>query len=509
MRSLTAVNASLEHVVLTSGFQPALVEALQMHWRITDLPLQREALAFVRQLTELPACVVIGNASKRSSENESSDLSAWQMLEELRRLSTELPVIISTKITTPQVIIQLGQAGAFDFVPEPAKHASAQQMALHEQALRLAIERAVQISRVRRENARLRNVLAEESAGGSGSIVVRSPSMRAVMEMAEKVAATPATVLITGESGTGKELLARYIHQRSRAAEEGFTPVNCGALSESLLAAELFGNARGAFTGADRDRIGLLRQAGTGTLFLDEIATVGHSFQVMLLRVLEERKSRPVGGTGEYPVNCRFIAAANCDLEQMVRQGMFREDLWYRLNVFHIHLPPLRQRRQEIPMLAQRFLDQISRQYGREANGFEPSAMEQLELYDWPGNVRQLRNAVERALIVTDGRRISLADLGPLRSSPSFTESVGTRLASAPQTPVTASPDHMADGLNLDYRAVLEQCERGLINTALERSHGNLTAAAQHLGLKRTTLHYRLRRLGMHWQLPLPARSPG
>jgi DNA-binding NtrC family response regulator len=297
------------------------------------------------------------------------------------------------------------------------------------------------------------------------------------MELVRKVAPTEATVLITGESGTGKELAARALHDLSPHRDGPFVALNCGAFSETLIASELFGHAKGAFTGADAARPGLIREAAGGTLFLDEISAIPQSFQVMLLRVLEQRRARPVGGTGDYAASCRFIAAANRDLAQLVAAGSFRPDLFYRLNVFTLRMPSLRERPEDIPLLVDHFIREANRIYGKSVRALTPTALGLLEAAEWPGNVRELRNAIERAVIIADADLLDVHLFDP-QLRPSATGLV-------------------AESADADYETILREVERRLLSRALRQSGGNRSEAARRLKIKRTRLNYRLKHLGL------------
>ena len=476
----------METVLVSSGYRSHTLVALRQHWDVVDIPSHEDALAHLTAAQELPAAVAIGYVTWPeagvelewdSPASSARNLPAHVMLQRVLELDRDLPVVISTGESRPGAIVEFVKRGAFDYVIEPRDDPRHEVLEQYTQDLVLALRRAVQWRVTLLENRRLK----ERLVGGAVAekTQARSPAMRRVMELVRKVAPTPATVLVTGDSGTGKEVVARSIHDGSDRAGEPFLAVNCGALSESLLTSELFGHAKGAFTGADVHHEGLVRQAGAGTLFLDEVGSISPSFQVMLLRVLEQRVARPVGAAGEYPVRCRFIAAANRDLEQMARDGDFREDLYYRLNVFHIHLPPLRERPEDIPVLAQFFLSRTAREYGRDISGLEPAVMELLERYPWPGNVRQLRNAIERAVILCEGRRIAPVDLADHLRSEDRAE--------------TGDED-------LDYHHAMRHYETRLIRSAMRRAGKNVSKAARLLGMKRTTLSYRVKQLGLREQ---------
>lgn len=463
--------ADKDEILVSSGFPAATLEALRRRWDVIAIDDAAEALSYLQQARRLPRAVVIGMVRDSWPQTEVTDdlgLPAHRMLEEIHRLDRELPVIVSTSRQNPAAIVEMVKRGCFDYVVEVHQQ-EAGQVAEYTQNLLFALGRAVQWRSTTLENRQLK----ADAQAAEVPLLARAPRMLQVLDLARKVAATPATVLITGESGVGKELVARTIHALSAQGERKFVPINCGALSEPLLNSELFGHVRGAFTGADSARQGLIREAANGTLFLDEIATVSEPFQVTLLRVLEARRSRPVGGQSEYDVHCRFIAAANRSLSQLVREGRFREDLFYRLNVFHLRVPPLRERPEDIAVLAQHFLQETVQRFEREISGFEPAAMQWLEQQPWPGNVRQLRNLVERAVILCEGDRLRLNDLA--------TDSDGL------SRPIAGA----------GYDQAMHSFEAGLLRQALDEAAGNVSAAARQLDMKRTTLTSRLQRLGL------------
>ena len=459
----------MDGVLMSSGYPASVVAEVQRRWHVTQIISQHEAMAYLRSCQQMPAAIVIGYASLEGAAHE---LHAGDMLTEIHKLDPTVPVVISTAEGTTSVIVDLVKRGAFDYVIEPPDHNDAEAVEPYCQNLILALTRAVQWRNLVMENRQLKRQRIRQ--GLPESIQVRSPQMLEVMDMVRKLAPTNATVLVTGESGTGKELIARAIHDLSPNRDQPFTAINCGALSQTLLTSELFGHVKGAFTGADNDNRGLIRQAGTGTLFLDEISTVSPEFQVMLLRVLDQRRARAVGSGDEYPVACRFIAAANRDLETMVRQDEFREDLFYRLNLLHLNLPPLRDRHGEIPVLAYYFLRELAGEYNKRIEGIEPAAMDLLESYHWPGNVRQLRNAIERAVILGEGERVGVGDLNDQ-----------LRNAGEP-------PPHSG----MSYRQAMHRFERRLLQTTLDSVQGNISKAARILNMKRTTLNYRVKQLG-------------
>jgi len=319
------------------------------------------------------------------------------------------------------------------------------------------------------------------------AVVGGTASMLALYHIVDRVADTGCTVLVTGESGTGKELVARGLHEASNRATRPFVAVNCGAIPEALLESELFGHVKGAFTGAHATKPGRLAYAEGGTLFLDEIGELSLALQVKLLRVLQLREYAPVGDNRTVRADVRVVAATNIDLEDAVARGAFREDLYYRLNVIHLHVPALRDRVADIPMLAQRFLEQTSLKVGRAGLSISPAAMEHLVRWSWPGNVRELENALERGVILCPGSVIEPSDL-PAR--------VQGLVAALPGRAFAAE---LPDG-GLELRAAVEAFENGLIRQALERTGWNKNQAARLLGLNRTTLVEMLKRkrLGSH-----------
>jgi DNA-binding NtrC family response regulator len=384
----------------------------------------------------------------------------------------EIVAVVVTGYGTVQDAVAAIKRGATDFVmkPFPFDHL------LH------ILSTALEQRRLKSENEYLRLQLQERYR--FEGIVGRSRPMRELFHLLETVAGTTSTILITGETGTGKELVARAIHHNSPRRQQRFVAINCGAIPDALLEAELFGHVRGAFTGAFNSRPGRLEQAHRGTLFLDEIGTMSTSLQAKLLRALQEREFEPVGGNETRRVDVRVIVATNADLLQRVREGHFREDLYYRLNVIPIHLPPLRDRREDIPLLVRDFVERIGTAQTPPRRGVVVSqnAMRRMMAYEWPGNVRQLENAIERALALSPGRsHIDTADL-PVETQPADAEgSLG---------PAVVLPES-----GMDLQDHLQHIERSLIGEALERTGGNKQQAAQLLGLKRTTLIEKTKRL--------------
>ncbi len=469
----------MQTILLSSGYSKQTLDTLRKQWKVLDIPDHAEALEYLKNCSRLPDAVAIGlvprvNRKKapQSDIDTTSQLLAQAMLQEVLTLDPDLPVIISTGESHPRAIVELVKQGAFGYVVEPTDKKTLAAVEQYTQELEMVLNRAVKWRLTILENRRLKQTLDQQS--GKPKLISCSAVMNRVKELVTKVASTPATVLVTGESGTGKELIAKLIHSKSNRANKPFVAINCGALNETLLTSELFGHVKGSFTGAESHNPGLIRQAGGGTLFLDEIGALSPSFQVILLRVLEERIARPVGSQVEYPVTCRFIAAGSSDLKKLVEDNKFREDLFYRLYVFHIEMPLLRRRREDIPLLANYFLNQITQEYNRNISGFEPEAMEFLENYRWPGNIRELRNVIERAVVLCENHRIAPIDFGGYQKSRANTMTIGT---------------------DQSYQDAMQKFESKLINSALEQSEGNLSLAARKLHMKRTTLTYRIKHL--------------
>jgi two-component system response regulator PilR (NtrC family) len=345
----------------------------------------------------------------------------------------------------------------------------------------MQVRQLLESRRLRHENAVLRSTTVDHGFAG---IIGRSTSMLDVFRLVETVCRTNSTILITGESGTGKELVAQAMHKQSLRRDKPFVAVNCGAMPENLLESELFGHVRGAFTGADANKKGLVEVAEGGTVFLDEIGEMTPAMQVKFLRVLQERKFRRVGGTEETAANIRVIAATNRDLPTLVAEGKFREDLFYRLNVIPIRLPALRERPGDVPLIADHFLTKLSREMGKTLEGFAPEALAALEAYQWPGNVRELENVVERAVALEQGSRIEVSTLSDdIRAGRPATPLSATRQAAGP---VAALPE--AGGFNLEQH--LQDVEREHLERALKQASGVQTHAAELLGLSFRQFRY-------------------
>lgn len=393
-----------------------------------------------------------------------ADLDGMEILRTVRHQRPEIYVIIITGYSTVQSAIAAMKMGAFDYLAKP----------FSDDELILAVERALEKKRLVEENLSLRKELFDRF--GFSNIVSEDPRIIGIFEQIQKVAPTDCTVLICGESGTGKELFARAIHTHSRRAARQFVAIDCSTLSPSLLESELFGHVKGAFTGAVQDKTGIFELANDGTLFLDEVANLGWEIQGKLLRVLEMHEFKPVGGSRFKTTNIRVISATNSDLKALVDQGKFREDLYYRLNVFPIYLPPLRERKGDIPRLAYHFLRQFCRETGKRIDGFSEEALEALVAYDWPGNVRQLKNAVERLVILSDRRVLSVMEL---------LDDLHLR-RSWQREPVPRTREELMAAKRRLFEQTYAQMEKTFLIHALEDSGGNITAAAEKVGMKRS-----------------------
>jgi DNA-binding NtrC family response regulator len=395
-------------------------------------------------------------------------MSGYEFLSRTRNQWPDLPVLMITAYATPRLAVEAIQSGAIDYVAKPF----APEELLH------AVARCAERHRLLQENAALRSRAGEIIT--LDQIVGESPQMRELRKLIQTVAQTDARVLILGESGTGKELVAGALHHLSRRRQADYIRINCAAIPETLLESELFGHEKGAFTGALKQKLGRVEEADGGTIFLDEIADMSKPLQAKLLRFLEDGTFTRVGGTQELRVNVRLVAATNRDLAQAIADGQFREDLFHRLNVVQIQLPPLRERGDDVLLLAEHFLKTFRATMNKNVEGLAPAARQKMLLHRWPGNVRELRNAIERALILETAHEIQPASL------PDF--QIEARLAR--NVPVQPAPDESLDD-------ALNRTERDLIAGALEQNDFNMARAAEQLKLTRHSLRYRMQRLDM------------
>jgi len=384
-------------------------------------------------------------------------LDGMEVLEKLKEFEPSVVVVVITGYATIESAVEAMKLGAFDFLPKP----------FTPEALLAIVKRAADRKRLALENICLR--LELDKRMGADAVVGRSPAMVKVAELVQKVAPSDSTVLIYGETGVGKELIAKAVHRHSHRRDKPFVVVDCGALVETLFESELFGHVKGSFTGAIETTYGKFELANGGTIFLDEIANVGSNIQAKLLRVIQEREVTKVGSSQKAEVDVRIVAATNKDLVKEVEEGNFREDLFYRLNVLSIHVPPLRERREDIPLLTQCFLKQLSEKRKRNVVGISHKAMRSLEAYEWPGNVRELENAIERAVVMAEKDVIEPQDL----------------------------PDYESAGAGASEPAAggrLAEVERNEIINALEQFNGQKGKAAEYLGINRKTLREKIRK---------------
>jgi two-component system, NtrC family, response regulator HydG len=396
-------------------------------------------------------------------------MSGIEALEKISTYNPVIPIIIMTAYSSVASAVEALKAGAYDYLMKP----------LDFEVLKLTLERAREHAGLKVENTVLKKQL--RAGFEMANIIGKSQPMKELLEMLDMVAPSEATVLITGDSGTGKELIARSLHLNSARKDHPLVVVNCAAITETLLESELFGHEKGAFTGADKRREGRFMQADGGTIFLDEIGETSSTMQAKLLRVLQEKEVQRVGGQEVLKVDVRIVAATNRDLEVEVAQGRFREDLFYRLNVMTLNVPPLRERQEDVPLLAQHFIDKFATQNRKPVKGIAPLAMEMLLKYDWPGNVRELENAMERAVILLTGDHITEKQL--------------------PLNIIKHYPDHgtlPATGIYLsDGTRSLEDIEKEAVLATLSAAHGNKSETARRLGITRKTLHNKLKAYGL------------
>lgn len=420
----------------------------------------------IRQVQEIPYDLVLMDVRM-------ANVGGMEALKEIKHFNPAVPVIIMTAYSSVDKAVEAMRLGADDYLTKP----------LNFEELKLSIERVTQHLQLSLENSQLKEQLLGQ--GDFSGIIGTSPAIREVIDTAKIAAPTDANILISGESGTGKELFAKAIHTNSKRKEKPLISVNCAALSETLLESELFGHEKGAFTGADKPRDGLFISADKGTIFLDEIGEIPLSMQVKLLRGLQEKEIQKVGSDKVTNIDVRVIVATNKNLEKEVEAGNFRQDLFYRLNVINVKVPPLRHRADDIPLLAQKFLDRYTKENNKEIKGFTPMAMDALVKYGWPGNVRELENIIERAIILCLGQYISEKDL-----------------------PANVLKDYEPDnviGHDLSGGGkTLNEIESIALIKTLKQTKGNKTEAAKILNITRTTLNNKLKRHNLDLDKILP-----
>jgi two-component system response regulator HydG len=401
------------------------------------------------------------------------NMSGIEALSRIKAFNPAIPVIIMTAYASVETAVETLKKGAYDYLTKP----------LDFDELHLSLERAMEHSRLKEENRILKESLGERF--DRRHLIGRSSAITRLLDTTAQVAPSEATVLLTGESGTGKEMIAGLIHFNSLRRENPFIKINCAAISETLLESEFFGHERGAFTGADRRREGKFRQADGGTLFLDEVSEMSLGMQAKLLRVIQEREITRVGGEDVIKIDVRLIAATNRDLLKEVSAVHFREDLFYRLNVVTLRVPPLRERMEDIPLLSQFYLNRFAEKNHKTVRGFTPQAMDRLLRHTWPGNVRELMNSVERGVVLSQGDFLEEALLG--LCLPEDLQGTGPIFSPSADKATTPLPEI----------ASLEEVERQTILQTLVASRGNKSAAARNLGVTRRTLHQKLRKYGM------------
>lgn len=453
--------------VLVADDQQDILRAMRLLLKGEDIRTKTvqtpdDAIAAIEQQTYDVALIDLNYARDTTSGQEGLDL-----IRRIQKIDADLPIVVMTAWATVDLAVECMRQGAADFVQKPWDNARVIATVLAQTRLYRAKRRA---GLLEDENRALKESKTSE-------FLAASPVMMPVLEMMEKVAPSDANILITGENGTGKGVAARYIHQRSLRVNEPFVSINMGGLASGVAESELFGHVKGAFTDAKSDRAGRFEMADGGTLFMDEIGNIPLEQQQKLLRVLETGEFEPVGSSRTHKVNVRLISATNADLSKEVREGRFREDLLYRLNTIPVHLPPLRERPEDVALLADHFLVTHRARYRKQIEGFVDPALEAMRSYPWPGNVRELNHTVERAVLLAGGDRIKVGDLA-LQS--------------------TASTQDLAaqNGPSLDDMS-LEDVEKYLIQRTLKRNGGNATKTAEDLGLSRSAFYRRLQRFGL------------
>ena len=449
------MNSTKETLLLVED-DPGLQK--QVRWSLDgyDVQIAGDRESALAQIRRFEPAVVILDLGLPPDENGASE--GLATLEQILMLSPATKVIVVTGNQDMGNAVRAVGLGAYDFYQKP----------FESEMLSLIVGRALRLHKLEQENFRLR---MRQSDAATQGIITSDPQMQKMCRTVERVAPSDATVLVTGESGTGKELFAKALHQLSNRADSRFVAINCAAIPENLLESELFGYEKGAFTGAAKQTIGRIEYANGGTLFLDEIGDLPFSLQAKLLRFLQERVVERLGGRGEIPVDTRVVCATHQNLAELIRQGKFREDLYYRLSEITLSIPPLRQRDGDAALLAHAFLEKFNSQQGRSIRGFKPDAIEAIENHPWPGNVREMQNVIKRAVIMAEGSQITLDDLA------------------------LKSDQEEAEPINL--RKVREDAERKAVLRAMARSNGNVAMAADLLGISRPTLYDLMSRLDM------------
>jgi DNA-binding NtrC family response regulator len=441
-------------VLIVDDEQPIrdlLSDVLQREYQVAEAD---SGAALQKLYAETPPDVVVLDVRLQ-------DANGLELLPQIKKRWSDTEVIVLTGQGTMEMALEAGRLGAYNFLAKPFEN----------EKLQADVKCAMERKQQNQENSALRRAL--EAISGSTSPVFRSAVMQEVVRTIERIAPSDVTVLITGESGTGKEVIADLTHVMSARAKGRIIKINCAALPRELIESELFGSVKGAFTGAHTDREGLFRQAEGGTLFLDEISEMPIDTQSKLLRVLQDQEVRPVGGKTSYKTNCRLIAATNRKPEEAIKDGKLREDLYYRISAISVHLPALRDRREDIMPLAEAFLKRFAAQANRTINGFTQAAVDRLAAFDWPGNVRQLQNEIQRAVLLSEGDLVDASDLSITRAKPEGVETQDTNFT------------------------LLEGVERNAIIQMLKDTGGNKLEAAKRLGIGRQTLYNKIKAYGI------------
>ena len=442
-----------------------IVEDEEKLQRVLELQLRSADFETEKASTAEDALRLADRADLVLTDVRLPGMSGLELIAAIRRQNTRTPIVVMTAFGTVETAVEAMKAGAADFLLKPFSL----------DHLTTVIRKALEVRALRDENRNLREELGRRYE--FDNIIGGSPAMQEIFATIERVAPSRATVLLAGESGVGKDLIARAVHYHSPRRDRPFVKINCTAIPENLMESELFGYEKGAFTGANTTKPGKFEQADTGTAFLDEIGDVPASIQVKLLRVLQEREFERLGSNKTRQIDVRIVAATNQDLRVALEQGAFREDLYYRLNVVPINIPPLRERPEDVPFLAEYFVQKLARANGSPVEGISEAAIEKLLGYHWPGNVRELENVIERSIVLTTGLRLEAADI---------------RLDTAPRAPRKSAEDFsLPEGMTLD------EYEQALIREALRRAEGNKSQAARLLGLTRNALRYRLSQMGL------------
>ena len=414
------------------------------------------------------------------------DRNGIELLKDIRRQDPHLPIVLITAYGSIEMARAAFKSGAMDYITKPWSN----------DELLAQVAQAVESHRLREENVQLKRALKQRF--NFPNIIGKSEKMLTLFDLVAQVAPSRSTILISGESGTGKELIAKAIHSASTRADRAFVPVNTGSIPVDLLESQLFGHVKGAFTSAVASKKGLFEVADQGTIFFDEIATVSPETQAKLLRVIQEREFMRLGGTEQLKVDVRIVAASNIDLLSLVKEGRFREDLYHRLNVIHLHLPPLRERREDIPMLLAHFLERFCTENTKPLRNFTPSAMKLLMDYDWPGNVRELENVVERAVVLSTQERVDVDLLPESLRSKEIVRGVRLQLSEfLPPLPGEAGSRTAADNPNPSLFQIIDEVERRIIVDMLERTGWNQTEAAERFLIPLSTLNQKIKRLGI------------